>query len=377
MIPGSTEDLGRARCAWAIAAIVLAAGAGLRASAATPQGGGEPPELLSGTGLYADFASRTIAPENLPFSPQYPLWSDGATKRRWIRIPAGSAIDATDPDAWDFPVGTRIWKEFTFDRPVETRYIERLPSGEWLFATYRWSEDGTEARLVPELGAWRVARIAEGKDHNLPSRWDCRACHEGNVSRVLGFSALQLSSDRDPGAPHAEALPAGAIDLAGLVARGMIRGLPPEIAAGAPRVPAASPTERAARGYLHANCGQCHNDRGALAADLGLTLEVRLAGAGSGARAAIADAIDRVAHFQPGGVESKVLVAGQPESSLLYLRMATRDPLAQMPPLGTQLVDRDALARVGAWIRELRERPKLAAAHVPAAQLTPTEEIPE
>src|SRR5262245_14213021 len=53
------------------------------------------PARLSQTGLYSDIATRTIAPENLSFSPQYPLWTDGASKRRWIRLPAGSSIDAT------------------------------------------------------------------------------------------------------------------------------------------------------------------------------------------------------------------------------------------------------------------------------------------
>jgi len=33
---------------------------------------------------------------------------------------------------------------------------------------------------------------------------DCRACHEGRTTPVLGFSALQLSPDRDPNAPHAQ-----------------------------------------------------------------------------------------------------------------------------------------------------------------------------
>ena len=47
-------------------------------------------------------------------------------KRRWISLPPGSAIDASDPDAWAFPVGTRLWKEFSFGgQRVETRYMER------------------------------------------------------------------------------------------------------------------------------------------------------------------------------------------------------------------------------------------------------------
>src|SRR5829696_3020920 len=43
-----------------------------------------PPERLRDTGLYADWTTRAVAGGNLPFSPQYPLWSDGAVKSRWV-----------------------------------------------------------------------------------------------------------------------------------------------------------------------------------------------------------------------------------------------------------------------------------------------------
>ena len=108
-----------------------------------------PPQLLSETGLYVN-GSTEVRPELVAFSPQYPLWSDGATKRRWISLPAGTAIDASDPDAWVFPSGTRLWKEFSFaGRRIETRLIERLLDGSWRYAAYAWSADGREATLVP------------------------------------------------------------------------------------------------------------------------------------------------------------------------------------------------------------------------------------
>ncbi len=42
------------------------------------------PDELRCTGLYADWASRTIAPGVMYFDPAFKLWSDGAAKRRWI-----------------------------------------------------------------------------------------------------------------------------------------------------------------------------------------------------------------------------------------------------------------------------------------------------
>jgi hypothetical protein len=82
----------------------------------------KPPQTLQETGLYSDFETLEVDPDHLAFSPQYPLWTDGAGKRRWISLPPGTTIDGSDPDAWRFPVGTRFWKEFSFNgQRVETR----------------------------------------------------------------------------------------------------------------------------------------------------------------------------------------------------------------------------------------------------------------
>jgi mono/diheme cytochrome c family protein len=307
-----------------------------------------PPATLRATGLYADGSTTTIAAGIRPFAPQYPLWTDGAHKQRWIALPAGGTIDATRADAWQFPIGTRLWKEFSFaGRKAETRYLERTAAG-WLFATYAWNDAGTEAVLAPEDGADSV-EVAAGVRHTIPARADCKVCH-GSASPVLGFSALQLSSDRDPGAPHAEAAPAGALGLGELIATGRLRDLDASIGA-SPRITARTPTERAALGYLHGNCGSCHRPGGA-ADSVGMYLLQSLEpGAGATTQPTT---IDVASHFRPRGLaEPRRIVAGDPAHSVLVHRLATRNPVPQMPPFGTHLVDDEAVALVSRWIAEL------------------------
>src|SRR5262249_30960643 len=106
------------------------------------------PEHLRDTGLYARGGGEEIAPDVLAFSPQYPLWSDGAEKRRWIRLPPGTRIDARDPDRWVFPVGTRLWKEFSLGRRLETRMLERARGGR-RFATHRRAGGRAQAGRPP------------------------------------------------------------------------------------------------------------------------------------------------------------------------------------------------------------------------------------
>jgi cytochrome c553 len=314
----------------------------------------ELPALLSATGLYAEPGSPALHPEVIEFVPQYPLWSDGASKRRYLRLPLGSSIDGSNPDAWVFPVGTRFWKEFSLGRRVETRTIERLPNGTWRFASYAWDEQGRDARLVPEGGRLRVAPLARtGLHHDIPSRGDCVACHEAGGGRapVLGFTALQLSPDRDPRAPHAEVPPASALDLTDLIARGLVRSYPAEFAR--PRIEAQARTERAALGYLHANCAGCHNAHGALA-DLELDFEQSV-GTGAGSARVLESVLRRAARFRlPDQERSERVVPGEPAQSVVQFRLSSRQLAQQMPPLGSKVVDQEAAELVAAWIAQLK-----------------------
>jgi cytochrome c553 len=303
------------------------------------------PVDLAGTGLYADWESRTVASSNRPYTPQYPLWTDGAKKRRWIHLPAGSTIDASAADAWDFPVGTKLWKEFSFGRPVETRYMERTASG-WRFATYVWSDDGKSAKLAADRGAQASAQIAPNVRHVVPSQADCRVCHGNGRTPVLGFSGLQLSGDRDPGAPHGETPAPGSLDLPALVERGLLAG---HRGSTAPRICARTPIERAALGYLHANCGSCHRAEGPLA-PLGMVLTASIERCAPESAPALATTLGRASHVAPARVR---VAPGDPDASVLFDRMRTRAPAAQMPPLGTQLVDDEALQLVATWIERL------------------------
>src|SRR5262245_38413677 len=221
---------------------------GLHAVACAPAGPIDPPATLEQTGLYADAASRSLAAGVVPFEPQYPLWTDGARKRRWIALPEGTAIDASDADAWQFPTGTRLWKEFTFADGVETRFMQRRADGTWLYATYVRKNDESADVLAPAAGVPRFVATQNGRHHDVPSHADCRLCHEAGRTAVLGFSALQLSSDRDPLAPHGAPATGDMLDLASLAARGLLRHLPEQFLATPPRVQARTATERAALG---------------------------------------------------------------------------------------------------------------------------------
>jgi hypothetical protein len=341
-----------ARTGLSLSGIVAAAAVALIALVASmkaaPHAASTAPARLSETGLYANAETLEVDTRHLAFSPQYPLWTDGAAKRRWISLPSGTAIDGSDPNAWVFPAGTRLWKEFAFaGQRVETRYMERQADGQWLYAAYAWDADGRDAQLVPERGRRGAFPLDGGKSHTIPGTADCKACHKGGRSEVLGFATIQLSG-RDPGALHADASSSD-VDLQFLVARGLLVGLP-DSALAASR-PNTSPTERAALGYLHGNCGHCHNEQGPLR-NVGLFLRQTVDAAGE---PAVASTFDQPVRKPAPGMSADAtlrIAPRHPDRSALMQRVASRYPPLQMPPLGTVLVDREAVDLLQRWIAE-------------------------
>jgi len=331
-------------CAAALAFVWAAAVRGATAPRA--------PERLSETGLYTDGDPTKIDPRNRLFSPQYPLWSDGAVKRRWVFLPPGTTIDVSDPGNWGFPIGTRFWKEFDFNgRKVETRMLWRASTGAWVFATYVWNDAQTDAVLAPPDGIPGIADIAGGKRHSIPGEIDCESCH-GTASRgPLGFNALQLSTDRDPGAIHGEPLPAGALTLETLEREHLLSPSRPEWIASPPRIHASNPQTRSALGYLAGNCGFCHNGSREIGPSFASLRHNDIADGDAVVRDLLAYAtmwqLPRKTHG------TRLLDPASPEESALLVRMRSRSPSSQMPPLGTVIRDDAAVDAIAKWIAGL------------------------
>ncbi|WP_437970082.1 PQQ-dependent sugar dehydrogenase [Sorangium sp. So ce260] len=289
-----------------------------------------PPERLSETGLYADIKTRSRAANTVEFRPAYELWSDGAAKRRFVYLPRCSTIDTSDMDHWSLPVGTRFWKEFRAEGvAVETRLIHRFGPGidDWVFAAYAWDPSGNDAFLVED-----GVEDARGTAHDIPRTEDCWECHGKLPERILGFSALQLSH-------HGPGETITSLSNAGWLTAPRPGGVRPP----------GDATASAALGYLHANCGNCHNDTGVA------TLRTRLLAANTTVESTdtYRTGVGVTPSFWEPGVVHRI-TAGDPESSAVVRRMAHRGSRAQMPTIGSEAVDTAGLATVRAWIEDLK-----------------------
>jgi hypothetical protein len=304
---------------------------------------GEPTELRC-SGLYSDWATKTVASGVRQYDPGLHLWSDGANKTRWIYLPPGTKIDTTDMNQWMFPAGTKVWKEFIVGGArIETRLIWKRPSGAWYFTVYRWSADGSS---TTELTTGELD--ADGNGYEVPSQSACYDCHNGRLDAVLGFEAVALSTSQASG-----------VTMATLTAGNLLTAPP----ASPLQIPGDA-TSAAALGYLHMNCGvSCHNRDTGGASQTGLLMRLDVATLASVMTTDTwTTGMDVSANYPVVGLTNpKDFAPCNPAGSSSYFRMDHRDGVdgaptgTQMPPQTTHRVDTDGVALVGAWLDGLSQ----------------------
>jgi hypothetical protein len=163
-------------------------------------------------------------------------------------------------------------------------------------------------------------------------------------SRLLDHPANPSNLTFNPVQPRDHVL------LMGLVEHGILAKYPD--APAAPRIPAASPVERAAIGYLHGNCGHCHNEESKLR---NVELFLRYDSEAPLQPALTSTVRHPVRKPAPGqSPEARLRIEpGHPERSALAERIGSRHRALQMPPLGTELVDHEAVDLIRRWIADL------------------------
>jgi hypothetical protein len=277
-----------------------------------------------------------IAPYVKTFAPKYPLWADGAKKDRYVYIPKCATIDNTDPDHWKFPVGTRFWKTFTVDnKVVETRTMHRFGEGalDWTYATYQWDvnkpADPASALLVSDVGVPN----ANGTTHDIPSLGQCKTCHNGLPEKILGFGSIQLSHD------------SAGVDLT-LKKISDLGWLTKAAPAGGYLVPG-TPVQQAALGYMHGNCGGCHNDSTPTPASKPQILRLSVGQTMYATTDAVTTTVGVVVVSGNAAITGKNRITlNDPQNSAILIRMMSRVAGVQMPPLGTKLADTDGGVKV-------------------------------
>ena len=280
-------------------------------------------------------ASRIGGLENfIEYEPQYPLYSDGAVKRRWIYIPEGSRINTLNPDHWVFPKGTILFKEFKVGgKVIETRMIEKIADGDgfaaWRFSIFANRKDSsdsdrldnndlpTQTELLKNYMASTVTAT-----YKIGSLNQCMTCHSGSSDVSRGFNYLQLSSRSKM------------VNLDYIVNRGLLTNIPIRF----DEIPG-SANHQEAVGYLQTNCATCHDGASS--------------GPGNFRHLSTSNTFSDEPLYATIVARPGIITPGDKSLSRLFQRFST----GNMPKIQPVTIDAAAVSVIDTWITQMQAIP--------------------
>ncbi len=337
---------------------------------------GRPEHLSDWHVVFRDGGRLALNERVVPYDLNTPLFSDYAHKLRTLWMPAARAATYSATQSFEFPVGTIFSKTFYYPRAgggaaavsrssdqsrdfsgqgldlanvrlIETRLLVRREQG-WEALPYVWNADQTDAELARTgdevaLDLVGVGGEREAFTYVVPNQNQCAGCHVTDLKAKsimpLGPKARYLNRDYR----YADGVQN---QLAYLQKVGYLTGVPQssEVPRTANWLDPSQPLEARARAYLEVNCGHCHNPKGA-ADTTALNFDV-------------ATPLDRhlglckppVAAGRGTGDHLFDIVPGHPDDSILPFRMATKETGVMMPEQGRDIVHREGVELIRAWI---------------------------
>ncbi len=325
-------------------------------------GTAQPPATLSATGAFTSLSNLTPTTGIVPYNVNSPLWSDGATKQRWVALPNDGAPYTSSEVAkfsatgiWSFPVGTVFIKHFELGtndanpairKRLETRFLVNGSNG-WYGVTYKWRADGTDADLLTngENLSVTIANSGGGtrtQNWTFPSRGDCMNCHTPAAGFVLGPKTRQLNGNFT--------YPSSGINsnqLATWSAIGMfdVTLSSAQIASYSKTVPltdTSASLELKVRSYLDSNCAHCHQP-GGVRANMDARFDTPLNQT---------NIVNGPLFNDLGVADARIVAPKDITRSMMHIRANSLSGI-KMPPLAKNVVDTAAVTALAQWINSL------------------------
>jgi uncharacterized repeat protein (TIGR03806 family) len=300
------------------------------------------PAELSATGCFDSTTPTQVVSGVIPYAVAQPFWSDGAQKERFLALPNDTQISIDSSGDWVLPPGAVTIKNFRLNGQLfETRFFVRHTDGTYSGYTYQWNDAQTQATLVPPGGA---TRSIAGLTWSYPARAQCFACHSAAAQFSLGLETRQLNIG---GFYPSTGRTANQLDTLDYI--GMLSGNKAALAPFADIADETVSLETRGLAYLHVNCSSCHRPGGIGGGPMDARFDTSLANKG-------------ICNVNPtlGGLgvpNAKLFSPGNPDASVVFLRMNQRDSSAAMPPLASTIVDAKGAALLSNWLGSLTSCP--------------------
>ena len=296
----------------------------------------------------------------IPYEPASSLFTDYASKKRFIWMPAGvAATYVQDNKVLDFPVGTVLIKTFYYTtiqpgnttKIIETRLMIRKDDG-WKFYEYLWNDDQTEADLVADIdftnGSSKTITFTKPSgeiittDYRIPSDGECFACHKINETATpIGVKPQNLNHNHTYGNTSKKILQK-------LVEQGYLDTYPTSIVSTVDYHDTTQPLDLRLRSYLDANCAHCHQDDARC-----YYRPIRLPFSQSDIDSNIG--ICLLADEEISPTLQKIISPGNYSKSIMHYRLISNDESERMPLLGRTIVHDEGVALLEEYISSLTQ----------------------
>jgi uncharacterized repeat protein (TIGR03806 family) len=330
---------------------------------------GSLPPLLSQTGVFSNTPSMTPVDGLVPYSPNTPLWSDGALKTRYVAVPNNGGILTPDQQiafatngSWTFPAGTVFVKTFELNTDtthpnarhrLETRLLVRDINGGVYGVTYKWRADNSDADLLSSsLLEDILITNASGLSTQTwyyPSPSDCLQCHTPVANYVLGANTRQLNGNRTYSATGVSDNQLRTLNRLGMFNPAFDESKISAFEKLSSLTNVSASFEERARSYLDANCAQCHQPGGA-----GITFDARY-----DTPLASQHITNYPASYSLGFDNARIVASEDKWRSMIWQRMNSTNNTVKMPSLARNLIDTNAVQVMGDWINSLPGTPAL------------------
>jgi uncharacterized repeat protein (TIGR03806 family) len=322
---------------------------------------GELPKFLSAYNLFLD-ARRQIPNDGVvPYDLNTPHFADYATLHRFVWMPKGRSCKYGPEGELEYPLGSAIIITVGYandlrdreqgEKIVETRLWIRKPAG-WVGAQYVWNDDMTEAELSvvgEQVDVSWIHTDGQIREHTfrVPNQNQCLQCHEIDNELIPLGPVHARYLNKNFAYEHGQQ---NQLEYWSQV--GYLSGLP-DNRDQIPSVPVWNNPETGsldarARAYLDMNCSSCHRPGGiAFTSGLDLRYEQDVP-----VRFGIFKA--PVAAGRSAGNARFVIKPGNPEKSILILRLRSTDPGIRMPIVGRGLMHEEGVELIQKWISEMQ-----------------------
>jgi hypothetical protein len=237
-------------------------------------------------------------------------------------------------------------------RRLETRFLIAAEGGDYYGLVYKWDDDQSDARLLVDGFEEPLVIVQEDgstreQTYSYPRQSACGSCHSAAAGHVMGVRTVQLNVDGvhiDTGAAQGQPEnQLAALSHAGVFTEPLSDASPSIYPYLAALDDESETLEHRIRSYWDSNCSMCHHAGSPLRswdarqltplAEQGVLNAVPLAGAGPD--------------------DTRLIVPGYPERSLIYQRANSSQPGVRMPPLLRNRVDTAYVELLARWIESL------------------------